>query len=302
MRAARIHTGKPHILFSGFHGWQYPFAQVFEPALNAGEDGGAAHRFDMNNVEQFLQLVQTYSGQIAAVMVEPAAQAISVDGPVRSGDAAFLKQIADIARDQGALLIFDEIMTGFRHRKGSVQTATGIVPDLACFGKALTSGAPLAALAGRRDVLAPTLSQLFYHPTFKNDAHAFAAAKAAINIYRRDDVPRKIAKFGSQLRKEITALTEQIGVDGSVVGPHYRMLYRFNDSEPGLRKFKRTLLQQELMKRGVMTFRGYMLPSIAHADQELDVTVKAYQGALEVIRKAEVDNNFAAVLEILPVE
>lgn len=302
VRAARLHTGKSHILFSGFHGWQYPFAQVFEPALTQAEGGGAAHRFDMNNIEQFMELVQKYSGKIAAVMVEPAAQAVSVDGPVRSGEAAFLKQIADIARDQGALLIFDEIMTGFRHRKGSVQIATGITPDLSCFGKALTSGAPLAALAGRRDVLAPALSQLFYHPTFKNDAHAFAAAKAAINIYRRDDVPRKIAAFGSQLRKEISALTEQFGVNASIIGPHYRMLCRFNDPEAGLRKFKRTLLQQELMKRGVMTFRGYMLPSMAHGDEELDLTVKAYRGALEAIREAEANNSFASALEILPVE
>ncbi|MEH6647553.1 aminotransferase class III-fold pyridoxal phosphate-dependent enzyme [Sulfitobacter sp.] len=302
VRAARLHTGKTHILFSGFHGWQYPFAQVFEPALNKAEGDGAAHRFDLNNIEQFMQLVQKYSGNIAAVMVEPAAQAVSVDGPVRSGDVAFLKQIAEIARDQGALLIFDEIMTGFRHRKGSVQTATGITPDLTCFGKALTSGAPLAALVGRRDVLAPALSRLFYHPTFKNDAHAFAAAKAAINIYRRDDVPRKIAEFGSQLRKEITALTEHIGVDASIIGPHYRMLCRFNEPEAGLRKFKRTLLQQELMKRGVMTFRGYMLPSIAHGDEELDLTVKAYHGALEAIQEAEVNNTFASALEILPVE
>ena len=82
-------------------------------------------------------------------MLEPAGPVEGVQGPSQDADAAFLAEVGDLTREAGALLIYDEIMTGFRYPGGSVQAATGVVPDLACLGKALGGGLSLSALVGR---------------------------------------------------------------------------------------------------------------------------------------------------------
>jgi 4-aminobutyrate aminotransferase-like enzyme len=139
-RLARIHTGRRQILSCGFHGWQ-DFA--VEPA-------GDLHKFRFNDAAGFRSLYDRHRNNLAAIMIEPAGPFISPDeGLAGEADPGFLGMLAQAARDAGALLIFDEIITGYRYPGGGVQQATGVVPDLTCLGKALASGMPLAAVAGR---------------------------------------------------------------------------------------------------------------------------------------------------------
>jgi glutamate-1-semialdehyde aminotransferase len=298
VRAARLATGRRVVLFSGYHGWHDPFAEVFEPSLAPPDGRKEVFRFGVGDLEGLSRLVSEHSGTIAAVMLEPAAQVEGVDGPVRDADANFLRRVADICRGESAVLIFDEIMTGFRYRCGSVQQATGVNADLACFGKALSSGMPLSALAGRRDVLAPVLSRMFYHPTFKAEAYSFAAAVAALNIYKREDVPHRIQTFGDRLMQGINRISDELGIDGQMVGLPYRMVYKFNETEEDLRTFLRTLLQQELLQRRVLTFRGFMLPSLAHGEKELEETLVAFRAALTRVHQVAAERSFVSNLEI----
>jgi glutamate-1-semialdehyde aminotransferase len=189
-------------------------------------------------------------------------------------------------------------MTGFRHSSGSVQQATGVVPDLACFGKALAGGMPLSALVGRGDVLRPVLSRLFYHPTFKGEAYSFAAALKALEIYRREDVPGRIQAFGSRLMAGANRLSEELGIDGQMVGLPYRMVYRFNEPDVVRRSHMRTLLQQFLLQEGILAFRGFMLPSLAHGDRELEETLAAFRRALARVQRVAADGSFVSELEI----
>jgi glutamate-1-semialdehyde aminotransferase len=300
VRMARIHTGRPKILFTGYSGWQEPFAQAFEPALaQAGHPHGAC-QFPAENLEQVQNLFDEHPGQIAAVMLEPAAQVESVDGPVRGANPHFLKALSQLCREKGALLIFDEIFTGFRHPGQSVQKATGVVPDLACFGKALSGGMPLSVLVGRRDVMR-SVARIFYHPTFKGEAYSFAAAAAALKMYQQHDVPAQIARFGHQLTNAVNELSRRLEVTGEMVGPPFRMLYRFNDPDMSRRMLLRTLLLQELLKRGVLPFRNCFLPSTAHGDSELQQTIDAFEGALRRVRDVSARNSFERELEIPPV-
>jgi glutamate-1-semialdehyde aminotransferase len=204
---------------------------------------------------------------------------------VGDADEQFLRELASLCRSRGTLLIFDEIFTGFRHPHGSVQRATGVYPDLACFGKALSSGLPLSALVGRRDVLSH-VREIFYHPTFKGEAYSFAAAAAALRFYVETDVPTVVATFGTKLMQGVDDVSERVGVDGGMVGLPYRMVYRFREPDACRRALMRTLLQQELLKGGVMTFRGFLLPSIAHGDSELGRTLSAYEAALRRVAEA----------------
>lgn len=118
VRAARTFTGRDLVLFGGYHGWQEPFAQAFAPALRFG-DSPSALKFGLNDLDAFCRLVKEHKGEFAAVMLEPTAQVEGVDGPVREVDRSFLRHVAEITRDHGAVLIFDEILTGFRTRQAA---------------------------------------------------------------------------------------------------------------------------------------------------------------------------------------
>jgi glutamate-1-semialdehyde aminotransferase/tetratricopeptide (TPR) repeat protein len=298
VRAARLATGRRVVLFSGYHGWHEPFAEVFEPALAPPCGSKEVFRFGLGHLDALRKLVTEHSGTIAAVMLEPAAQVEGVDGPVRDADPDYLRKVTEICHGENAILIFDEIMTGFRFRCGSVQRATGVLPDLACFGKALSSGMPLSVLVGRRDVLAPVLPQMFYHPTFKGEAYSFAAALAALNIYQQEDVPSRIRTFGNHLIDGVNGISEELGIDGQMVGLPYRMVYKFNESQEGRRAYLRTLLQQELLQRRVLTFRGFMLPSLAHGEQELEETLRSFRTALTRVQQVATEESFVSSLEI----
>jgi len=298
LRIARVHTGRRKVLYSGYHGWHEPFAGVLEPALADAAADPQALRFPLNDLDAFRRLMEAHSAEVAVVMLEPAGQVEGVDRPVRDCDPAFLREVASITRAQGAVLVFDEVMTGFRYRHGSVQQATGVVPDLTCLGKALASGMPLSAVVGRRSIMAPALARICYHPTFKGEAYSFAAAEAALAYYRANDVPGALQRFAGRLRQGVDDLGRELGIAGGIVGLPFRMVYRFDESDPRVRAEKRTLLQQELLLQGVLTFRGMMLPSMAHGESELDRTLTAFRAALARVRDAEVAGKLASQVEI----
>jgi glutamate-1-semialdehyde 2,1-aminomutase len=206
----------------------------------------------------------------------------------------------ELCRERGALLIYDEIFTGFRYPGGSVQKASGVVPDLTCLGKALSSGMPLSALVGRRDIM-KSISRIFYHPTFKGEAYSFAAAAAALKIHQAEDVPAQIQQFGRKLMDAVNELSPRLGIDGQLSGPAFRMLYRFNEPDPATRMLMRTLLLQELLKHGVLPFRGCFIPSTVHGESELQQTIDAFDASLRRVREIADANRFEKELEIPPV-
>jgi glutamate-1-semialdehyde 2,1-aminomutase len=297
IRTARLHTGRRKILYSGYHGWHDWYAETLQPGLTSRAAPPALFRFDLNDVTSFRALVDEHQGEIAAVMLEPAAQATTLDDPPCEADPVFLRQVADVCRQQGCVLIFDEMVTGFRHPHGSVQRATGVIPDLACFGKALSGGMPLSALVGRRDVMEASL-QAAYMPTFRGEVYSLAAAAAALEIHQREDVPGKVWDFGSALKDGINQLSRDLNVPGEMIGVPFRMIYRFDEPDVQKRVLMRTLLQQELLQRGILTYKGFMLPSLAHGAQEMAETLSAFRGALTRVQEVSADRAFVRHLEI----
>jgi glutamate-1-semialdehyde aminotransferase len=222
---------------------------------------------------------------------------MTLDGPTLEADPGFLRHVADVCEQQGCVLIFDEIVTGFRYPQRSVQQATGVVPDLACFGKALSGGMPLAALVGRRRVMETSL-QAAYMPTFRGEVYSLAAAAAALQIHQREDVPAKVHAIGSALKDAINRLSRELNVGGEMIGVPFRMIYRFDEPDMQQRVLMRTLLQQELLQRGVLTYKGFMLPSLAHGAADIEQTVSAFRGALTQVQEVAANGTFVQHLEI----
>ena len=297
IRTARLHTGRWKVLYSGYHGWHDWYVETLQPKLKAPSEPPGLFWFRLNDAASFGALVGAHRGEIAAVILEPAAQAISLDDPPAMADPAFLEHVARVCREEGCVLIFDEIITGFRYPHGSVQRATGVTPDLACFGKALSAGMPLSALVGRRDVMQASLYAA-YMPTFRGEVYSLAAAAAALEIHRRQDVPEAIGAIGTELQQAINTLSRELGVRGEMVGVPFRLIYRFDEPDAHRRVQMRTLLQQELLQRGVLTYKGFMLPSLAHGAPDIAQTVSAFRDALIRVQEVDAEDGFVRHLNI----
>ncbi len=299
-RLARLHTGKRVILCSGYHGWQdfWVEAEGFGVTGVPDRPEPLIHRFRFNDRDDFFRLFNLFKGDLAAVMLEPSGPGESIQGPEQDADKDFLATIAEAAQSVGALLVFDEIITGYRYPSGGVQKAFGIVPDLACLGKAIGSGMPLAALVGKSHIFEQCMERTHYGPTFKGEVYSLAAAKAAIQIYRAEPVAETIWNYGTRLKKEINRLCANIGVNASCKGPPFRMALIFQEADSDRLRLKRTLYVQELLKQGITTYNGIMLPSYAHDEAVMGETLEAMGETLERLAHAERQNNFERYLEI----
>lgn len=294
-RLARAYTGRSTILFSGYHGWgdfwveQHGFARTGVPA----RERPLIHRFRFNDTQGFLELFARHRDDLACVMLEPS-------GPWRSNehgcepdaDPEFLATLRAATRSAGALLVFDEIITGYRYLHGSVQRARGIEPDLTCLGKALASGMPLSALLGRGDVMAKAYHRTHYGPTFQAEAWSLAAAKATIGVCRAHPVAEHVWRQGEQLRVGITAALAASGLPGEMRGPPFRQGLMLLEPDTPLRHRQRTLLHQELLANGVSIYQnGVMLTCFAHDDPTITRTIEVFRSAIDTVAKATRDGS-----------
>jgi glutamate-1-semialdehyde aminotransferase/predicted aldo/keto reductase-like oxidoreductase len=294
-RLARSYTGRSTILYTGYHGWgdfwveQHGFDRTGVPP----RDRPLIHRFRFNDTQGFLELFERYRHDLACVMLEPS-------GPWRGNeyghepdaDQGFLATLRETTRSAGALLVFDEIITGYRYRQGSVQRARGIEADLTCLGKALASGMPLSALLGRGDVMAKSFHKTHYGPTFQAEAWSLAAAKATIGVFRRFPVAEHVWQQGEALRNGISAALAAAGLRGEMRGPPFRQGLMLLEPDAAVRHRQRTLLQQELLQHGVSIYNnGVMLTSFAHDDAAIARTLEVFRAAFDAVVSATRDGS-----------
>lgn len=299
VRLARISTGKKHILFSGYHGWQdwYVEQMGFESTGVPQREGLLTHRFDFNKTESFMSLVDQHKDDIAAVMLEPSGP-VEAAGPAGDIDHEFLQNLSSECKRIGALLIYDEIITGFRYPGGGIQHVSGVVPDLACFGKALSNGMPLSALVGKEKIIKNNMGKVYYGPTFKGEMYSLAAAREALKIYRDEPVADHVWDYGTRLKREIDGLCKDLAINGKCLGTPFRFILSFASADSNVTKMMQTLYHQELLKQGLLTFNGFMLPSYAHNEELFEDTLKGVKQALVVIVQAVETEDFERYLEI----
>jgi glutamate-1-semialdehyde aminotransferase len=301
-RMARIFTGRKTILFSGYHGWQdFWVEQVgFERTGVVPREPALIQRFPFHDLDSFRTLYERHRGDLAAVFVEPSPWAGNGLGFEPDSDPLFLRTLARLAREAGALFVMDEIVTGYRYPEKSAQAAKGVVADLTCLGKAIASGAPLSAVVGRAEIFKSALPRTFYAATFHAEAHSLAAARASIDVYRREPVAAHVWDYGTRLRQGLEALVRELGLGAELWGPPFRMNLRFTRADPAELLKERTLLQQELLRGGVTTINGIMLPCYAHDQQTLRFTLEVWGRALEIVARAGRCGSFDDLLEIPP--
>lgn len=309
VKIARAHTGRRFVCvprqhpFFSFDDWFIGVTAIKRGVL--ADQSATTLVFDYNDIGSLKALFDAHPGQIAAVMLEPATHVWphEADGspglppePGRSPDSyvgGFLHQVRDLAHAHGALFILDEMITGFRwHLKGAQQTF-GIEADLATYGKAMANGFSLAAVVGKREFMEvgsidkPGMERTFLlSSTHGAEMPALGAFVEATRINAEDDVPGHLWAYGARLKAGLAEVAGRHGLQDHVVmeGPAIALNYvtRGADGQPSLPM--RTLFAQEMIKRGVMM--PWLAISQAHGDEELEITLDAFDGALGVYKQA----------------
>jgi glutamate-1-semialdehyde 2,1-aminomutase len=291
VRLARAQTGRERVIVTGYHGWHDWYIGVTD--RNAGIPRGVAELTATFGYNDLASVVEAIDDQTACVILEP----VTFEEP-RDG---FLTELRRVCDQVGALLIFDEMWTGFRLALGGAQERFAVRADLACFSKAIANGMPLSVVTGRRDVMALFDKQVFFFTTFGGEALSLAAAKATIGELRAHRVPEQLERQGDKLKAGYNALAAELGLDYTrCVGYGCRSLVVF-DATAGDPLEMKSLAQQELIRRGVL-WGGFHNVSFAHADADVEHTLGAWREALAVLRDAVAARDVRGRLRGEPVE
>lgn len=274
VRAARARTGRDHVLVCGYHGWHDWY--VASTTRNRGVPRaamGLVSPFPFNDLERLAELLEAHD--VAAVVLEPSGAALPEPG--------FLEGVVDLCRRAGALSVFDEMTTGFRIAPGGARERYGVAPDFSCYGKALGNGMPIAAVAGRWDVMRE-FDDVFFSGTHGGETLSLAAARAVLDAVADGATLARIADLGRRLLDGLLAAIEANGVGHRVQagGEPSRPIVTFPSDE----LVTRSWVQQCCTEDGVL-FNGSFLVCARHSEADVDAALGAFGRACAGIAEHE---------------
>lgn len=291
VRLARAYTGKNNVLCCGYHGWHDWYIAVTD--RNKGIPGAIRDMSFTFNYNDLQSVIDSIDDDTACVILEP----VVFEEPKEN----FLHKLKEVCEQRGVLLIFDEMWTGFRLHLGGAQAYFGVKADLACFSKAVANGMPISILTGRKEVMTLCEKDVFFFTTFGGEALSLAAAKATINELRNKRVPEYLAKQGRKLREGYNKIASALGMDYTTCsGFDCRTIISF-DAKAGHPLELKSLVQQELIKRGVL-WSGFHNMSYSHTDADVEYTLGAYREVLPILKQAVESGKVATYLRGEPVE
>jgi glutamate-1-semialdehyde 2,1-aminomutase len=283
VRVARAHTGRGEIVrFDGhYHGWM-----ELGPAGAGAGPGARTHVLPWNDAEALEQLLDRRGDRIAAVIMEPVMY--NHGGAVPA--PGYLPACRRLTGACGALLIFDEIVTGARLAPGGAAELFGVTPDLATYAKGIASGWPVAAVAGTRRALATVAEGTVDHRgTYNASTASMAAVVATVDALADGQVHRQLEKVGSRLMSGLAAVAAEAGVRLRVRGFPAAFYLALVDRDPGEPWEDRAppdaagyqRLASELVSRGLwVSSRGNWYLSAAHRDDDVSRTLEVFDEAL----------------------
>ena len=272
VRIARAHTGKSTIVGSGYFGW-HDWAND-----TRGIPGGARAdvlRVPFDDVAALERACQQAGADLAAILLEPVVEKLP--------SPEWLAAARKLCDAQGAVLVFDEMKTGFRLRPGGYQEYGSFEPDLAAFGKAMANGFPIAAVVGRAAVM-EAAANTWISSTLAGEATALAAIAGVLEWHDKTDVCDTLWKTGEEMMGAVNRAISASGAEGvSVEGIAPMWFLRFDTPERESRFLELALEQDVLFKRG-----AYNYPAIAHEEQTLiDIEHAASSAFVQLVEETQ---------------
>ena len=296
IRVARAATKKNIIICTGYHGWHdwYLSATTRDKGVPASLKDHTL-KVPFNDLDALESVLVAHSSDVAAIMVEP----MSAVWP----HSTYLESLKRLAHNHGALLIFDEVVTGFRFSLGGAQEYFGVTPDLAAFGKALGNGMPISAVVGRADLM-NEMEEVFFSSTFGGEALSIAAAIAVIDKLERLEGIQKIWKFGGLIRNKIDEIIAKHGLVDilSLVGADCWTILNFKDHKNSSKEEIKSLFVKVMLSEGVLINASNNV-MLAHAlDKEsLSIILSAYEVACAQLSKSLCENSVLNDLSTEPI-
>ncbi|MEX0331498.1 MAG: aspartate aminotransferase family protein [Puniceicoccaceae bacterium] len=276
VRAARLSTGKEHILSCGYSGWHDWWA------LLKSKDGiphavhDLTHEFGFGDLASARALMDKIGNKVAAIIVTPALYG-------HNPPLGFLEGLRSLADEKGAVLIFDEIITGFRYALGGAQEKYGVIPDLATFAKSMANGMPIAALVGK-DSFMEAIADNWISSTYASESLSIVASIETISILKEERVPQQLHHISKLLTEGIQEIAKDKGILAETDDPLPGITFRFKREE----KVEAALNDRfliECAKRGVLIrkdVRGLSLClMLAHRPNIVSTSLQVFSEALE---------------------
>jgi len=279
IRAARAYTKRDKIAYCGsggvWHDWFTSMTSRDEgiPKFNKK----LIKKFAYNNLESLKIIFEEWKDEVAAVYLEP----IVLDYPKNN----FLEKVKQLTHKNGALLIFDEVVTGFRLANGGAQEFFNITADLVAFGKGIANGMPLGAITGKAEIM-EKFNDVFYSTSYGGETLSLAASLAVIDEFQTKSVIKKCWKLGEYFQEEFNKISSQMNVNIKMKGLPVRskiMCYDKNNKDSLLIK---SLFYQETINQGILFGRGYTLLSYSHSKKDIQKTLVACEKAMKYVKNS----------------
>ena len=293
IRLARAFTGRDQIVACGYHGWHDWY--IGATSRNKGIPAPVSaltHNFQFNDLESLKNVLTINEGKVAAVIIEPMNDTYPQPG--------FLEEVQTLAKKAGAVLIFDEVITGFRFSKGGAQELFNVTPDLSTFGKGIANGFPLSAVAGRREIM-KEMENVFISGTFGGELLSLAAAKYVLQKHQKDEICEELINKGTLLSDTTNELINSFGLSNvvSLSGhPTWKFL-KWNGSSEYTAAELKTFFMQEIFQEGVLVLNSHNI-SLAHNQKTMNKIAESYFQVFKKLKLAVESGKLKEQLKVAP--
>jgi len=282
VRAARHYTGKEMILSCGYHGWHdWWSAKVGTKGIpNCMYD--LIKDFPFNDFATLQNLVDQFDGKIACIIMTA-----SDYGVAPKND--FLQKVRQLADEKNIVLIFDEIITGFRWSLGGAQEKYGVTPDLAAFGKGMANGMPIAALVGKKEIMS-VLKENFVTSTFASEALSIVASLETIRILEQDNIIERMNGIAKRIYEGLKDISQLQGIEINVFDPTPALKFAFdlpteNEKMDATIEFMKYCTEKGIMLKRYGT-EFYLCPIAALTDQDIEFTLDVFNEGVKLLSKS----------------
>ena len=282
VRIARAYTGKDKIISIGYHGWHDWY--IVNTVRNKGIPASLSLetiKVSFNDLGALNAELDKHSRQVAGIIIEPYCITQPIPG--------YLEKIREICSRQNIILIFDEIVTGFRQSIGGAQKYYGVTPDLSCFGKAMANGMPISAVVGNRELM-KLYDELFISGTFGGECLSIAAAIATIKKLNEMHICEKIHKTGEHLISKLNSINSKHLTSNiiSVTGLPFWFSLNFSDYKGVSANIVRTRYLELMFENGIF-HNGTFAPTLT-LENHIENVCDAYEQSIKII-KCELESN-----------
>ena len=295
VRLARAYTGRDRVMVCGYHGWQDWYIGSTSRGRGVPRaTSNLTHSVPYNDLDTVLNMFGSHPGEFAAVIMEPMNRVWPRPG--------YLNELKELVHAEGALLIFDEVVTGFRFAPGGAQEYFEVTPDITALGKGLANGFPLSAVVGRVELMR-LMEEIFFSFTMGGETLSLAAAIATMRKVREHSVPARLAELGTLILSGLEHQIAQHGLDRFVsVAGHPSWSFLVLKDFGGYTSFEiKTWFLQEMFVRGILTTGSHNM-AFAHSEADVAKLLMVYDEVLPTLKLAIEERRLRETLRCQPLQ